>query len=61
MLLHHLRQEALEQRQRVRDVGVEAVGEALDLPQVLVLLVLEDELRGEETHRGGQTWAKKGG
>lgn len=61
VLLHHLRQEALEQRQRVRDVGVEAVGEALDLPQVLVLLVLEDELRGEETHRGGQTWAKKGG
>lgn len=46
VLLDHLGQDALEQGQGVRDVGVEAVGEALDLPQVLVLLVLEDELRG---------------
>lgn len=46
VLLDHLRQDALEQGQGVGDVGVEAVGEALDLPQVLVLLMLEDELWG---------------
>lgn len=46
VLLDHLGQDALEQGQGVGDVGVEAVGEALDLPQVLVLLVLEDELWG---------------
>lgn len=44
VLLNHLGQDALEQGQGVGDVGVEAVGEALNLPQVLVLLVLEDEL-----------------
>lgn len=52
MLLDHLRQDALEQGQGVGDVGVEAVGEALDLPQVLVLLVLEDELRGKRCQEG---------
>lgn len=52
MLLDHLRQDALEQGQGVGDVGVEAVGEALDLPQVLVLLVLEDELCGKRCQEG---------
>lgn len=58
VLLDHLGQDALEQGQGVGDMGVEAVGEALNLTQVLVLLVLEDELQGG-TIRGvsrGNPW-----
>lgn len=58
VLAQHLGEHGLQEGQCLGDVGVKAVGEALHLPQVPVLVVLQDELRerrgeGEEAGRGG--------